>query len=135
MAFSGHPSTPNCAPGLQVNLSFIDRASLGRTGAKPPRADLGLGVGTCHNAIYCVKTQLSSLSPTWATWARRGSTFSPIVVSPLPTVKTMDATLPTRSHARTCAITEVISKVNRDFIGANALAALEPPAHHFRRLL
>ena len=68
--------------------SFIALDSLGRAGAKPPRADLGLGVGTCHNAIYCVKSQLSTLSPTWATWARRGSTFSPIVASPLPTVKT-----------------------------------------------
>jgi len=27
-----------------LKVSFIARASLGRTGAKPPRADLGLGV-------------------------------------------------------------------------------------------
>ena len=67
-------------------ISFTARASLGRTGTKPPRADLGLGAGFV-TTLNLTRTLFSSLPPTWATWARRRSILPSIVASPLPTVK------------------------------------------------
>jgi len=56
---------------LPVCLSFTARASLGRTGAKPPRVDLGLGVGcaitpsTAQNTVLYSLYHLGHLGPTW----------------------------------------------------------------------
>ena len=89
-------------------ISFTARASLGRTGTKPPRADLGLGAGFV-TTLNLTRTLFSSLPPTWATWARRRSILPSIVASPLPTVKILDATivaspLPTVKIRQRCGV-------------------------------